>query len=109
MRFPCVAESISRCRRPKTHAYFMCDFPGVGCYRLNHPAMTDNELLRRYVDDRSESAFSELVGRHMRTVYFTALRQLGGDAHLAKDVAQKVFCDLAKKAPSLCRHPSLTG
>lgn len=69
----------------------------------------DPALLRRYLDDRSEDAFTELVHRHLGLVYATALRRVGRDAHLAEDVAQKVFTDLARKAPSLRHHVSLAG
>lgn len=70
---------------------------------------TDTELLRRYVEDRSEAAFAELVRLHLNLVYFAALRQLGGDVHRAKDVAQTVFTDLARKAASLTGRATLTG
>lgn len=69
----------------------------------------NSELLRRYVADRSESAFATLVERHLDLVYSAALRQVSGDAHAAQDVTQAVFCDLARQAPRLTRHPSLTG
>jgi RNA polymerase sigma factor (sigma-70 family) len=69
----------------------------------------DNELLRQYASAKSEAAFAELVKRHVNLVYSAALRQVGGDAHLAHDVAQTVFTDLARKASSLCRRESLTG
>ncbi len=69
----------------------------------------DAELLRRYAEDRSEEAFAELVRRHLNLVYFAALRQVGGDAHRAKDVTQVVFTDLARKAAALSRHAVLTG
>lgn len=69
----------------------------------------DALLLRRYVEDRSEAAFAELVRRHLGLVYSSALRQVGGDAHLARDVAQAVFTDLARKAASLAHRPTLTG
>lgn len=59
---------------------------------------TDVELLRRYATENAEDAFGELVRRHLGLVYFSALRQLGGDEHLAKDIAQSVFTDLARKA-----------
>ena len=39
-----------------------------------------------------------MVGRYIDLVYSTALRQVGGDAHLAQDVAQTVFLHLARKA-----------
>jgi RNA polymerase sigma factor (sigma-70 family) len=69
----------------------------------------DNELLRRYSDERSEEAFTELVQRHVNLVYFAALRRVGGDAHLADDLTQKVFADLARKALSLKNRSVLTG
>jgi RNA polymerase sigma factor (sigma-70 family) len=70
---------------------------------------SDPELLRRYLELRSETAFAELVRGHLNFVYFAALRQLGGDAHRAQEVAQTVFSDLARKAPSLVGRESLTG
>ncbi|HWA08081.1 MAG TPA: sigma-70 family RNA polymerase sigma factor, partial [Opitutaceae bacterium] len=66
-------------------------------------------LLRQYVDERSEAAFTELVRRHVNLVYFAALRRVGGDAHLADDVTQSVFSDLARKAPALKDREVLTG
>src|SRR5688572_22150609 len=69
----------------------------------------DIELLRRYADERSEGAFAELVRRHVNLVYFAALRQLGGDARGAEDVAQSVFIDLARKAKSLSRREVLAS
>src|SRR5712664_3961599 len=69
----------------------------------------DTELLRQYAKAGSEGAFSELVSRHLPLVYSAALRQVGGDHELAKDVAQTVFIDLACKAGSLSRHKVLTG
>ncbi len=72
-------------------------------------AMDDSRLLRRHVEDRDESAFAEIVRQHLALVYNTALRRLNGDTHHAHDVAQTVFTLLARKAPSLTRHPTLTG
>lgn len=69
----------------------------------------DGELLRRYTETDSESAFTELVERHLALVYSAALRQVNGDAHLAQDVAQTVFADLAGKAATLAGRPVLTG
>ena len=70
---------------------------------------TDATLLNDYARNRSEAAFAELVRRHVNFVYAAALRQVNGDTHLAKDVTQAVFTDLARKAPELVRHPVLTG
>ena len=69
----------------------------------------DSELLRRYADAGSEEAFAELVRRHLDLVYSAALRQVNGDAHLAQDVAQTVFTDLARKAAALSRREVITG
>ena len=72
--------------------------------------MTDDAfLLRQFVATGSDAAFAALVERHMSLVYYSALRQLDGDAHRAQDVAQEVFVLLARKAPALRRHPTLAG
>jgi RNA polymerase sigma factor (sigma-70 family) len=59
--------------------------------------------------NRSEAAFAELVERHLPLVYSTALRQVGGDAHLAQDIAQTVFAALARKGHTLSDRASLAG
>ncbi|HUA66583.1 MAG TPA: sigma-70 family RNA polymerase sigma factor [Alphaproteobacteria bacterium] len=69
----------------------------------------DCELLRQFARTNSEDAFAELVKRHLNLVYSAALRQVNGDAHLAKDVAQSVFTDLARKAHSISRRENLSG
>jgi RNA polymerase sigma factor (sigma-70 family) len=71
--------------------------------------MEDSQLLGRYLEDRSQKAFAELVGRHVDMVYFAALRRVGGDRHLAEEVTQSVFADFARKAPSLKTRAVLTG
>jgi RNA polymerase sigma factor (sigma-70 family) len=70
---------------------------------------SDPELLQQFANSRSEAAFAELVHRHVDLVYSAAARLVGGDTHLAQDVAQSVFTDLAKKAESLSLRGSLTG
>src|SRR6266404_1833891 len=81
-------------------------FLSARCYilsKLGYSTMlTDIELLRSYAHHGSEAAFGELVGRHVNLVYSTAMRVVGGDEHRARDVAQSVFTDLARKAVSLC-------
>jgi RNA polymerase sigma factor (sigma-70 family) len=72
-------------------------------------SLEDAELLRRYAAKKSEAAFAELVRRHVNPVYAFALRRVGGDAHLAEDVAQVVFATLARKAASLADRPVLGG
>jgi len=69
----------------------------------------DAALLRCYVEERSEAAFGELVGRHLNLVYFAALRRTGGNSHLAEEIAQEVFTALAWQAASLSRHATLVG
>jgi len=72
--------------------------------------MTDDaELLRRYVDSRSEVDFTVLVERHLNLVYQAALRRTGGRSDLAQDVTQQVFTTLAREAPKLVSHPTLVG
>jgi RNA polymerase sigma factor (sigma-70 family) len=69
----------------------------------------DGQLLRQYTQERSESAFGELVTRHIDLVYSVALRVAGGDSHLAQDVTQTVFLDLARKAGTVPRDAVLAG
>lgn len=69
----------------------------------------DTELLRRYADEGSEEAFTELVQRHLNLVYSAALRQVHGDTHLAADACQLVFTDVARKAGALAGHRVLAG
>lgn len=69
----------------------------------------DRQLLSGYIEDGSEAAFRELVARHVNLVYSVAVREVRGDEHLAKDVTQLVFVDLARKARSLRRDMVLAG
>ncbi len=68
----------------------------------------DAELLRRYAQDHSEPAFTELVERHLSLVYHAAFRRIG-QAQLAEDATQYVFIALARNAAALARHAVLTG
>jgi RNA polymerase sigma factor (sigma-70 family) len=63
-------------------------------------AKPDAQLLREYSRQGSEAAFGEIVARYTNLVYSAVLRQAGSDG-IAEEVAQSVFTDLARKAPSL--------
>jgi RNA polymerase sigma factor (sigma-70 family) len=67
------------------------------------------QLLAEYAVNGSEAAFQELVARYVDLVYSAAARLVNGDAHLAEDVTQTVFADLAKLARSLPRDVLLGG
>jgi RNA polymerase sigma factor (sigma-70 family) len=69
---------------------------------------TDTELLREYARHGSEAAFGEIVRRYADFVYSAALRQVF-DSELARDVAQVVFVDLARKAAALRPDTLLIG
>ncbi|MDP3071544.1 MAG: sigma-70 family RNA polymerase sigma factor [Opitutaceae bacterium] len=71
--------------------------------------LEDTELLRRYAANRTEADFAEIVRRQVNLVYSCALRQVNGDAHLAQDITQVVFTDLARKAESVASHRVLAG
>src|SRR5690242_13842288 len=72
--------------------------------------MTDcQRLLADYAENGSESAFRELVSRYLNLVYSVAVRLVDGDTHLAEDVAQIVFTDLARIARTLSKDVMLGG
>ena len=68
----------------------------------------DFQLLREFVEQGSEPAFSELVRRHVSLVYSVAWRHTT-NAHRAEEITQAVFIILARKASSLKRHTILSG
>src|SRR5688572_16638819 len=70
--------------------------------------MDDWQCLSQYVQEGSQSAFREVVARHVDLVYATC-RRVVRDAHLAEDATQAVFVMLAKKARTLRRNTSLVG
>jgi RNA polymerase sigma factor (sigma-70 family) len=71
----------------------------------------DAQLLREYANG-NEAAFREIVERHTDLVYSAAARQVAS-ADLARDIAQGVFVDLARKArpvsERLSTHASVIG
>ena len=70
--------------------------------------MTHRQLLRDYIEGRSEAAFAELVHGHIDFVYSAAMRILR-DPHLAEDVTQSTFVALAQNARELADCPVLLG
>ena len=70
--------------------------------------MSDWQLLRQYVDEGSDAAFTQLVDRHKKLVYWTCRRDIG-DMQLAEDAAQAVFITLACRAATIRRDASLAG
>lgn len=68
----------------------------------------DGDLLRRYVETRSEAAFAELGRRYAGLVYATCLRETG-DRTLAEDASQGVFLLLCRKAGALQRSETIAG
>jgi RNA polymerase sigma factor (sigma-70 family) len=62
--------------------------------------MSDMDLVRQYVDEASEEAFTALVMRHLNFVYSSARRQVGSE-ETARDVSQVVFLDLSLNAKKL--------
>src|SRR5437867_7867779 len=72
--------------------------------------MTESQrLLAEYAQSGSEAAFREIVTRYLDLTYSTAFRLVDGDAHLAQDVTQLVFIDLARMACTLSREVMLGG
>src|SRR5712672_2457090 len=72
------------------------------------PQSADEELLRRYSENGSEDAFSQLVYRHAGWVYHFCRRRLN-DSHLAEDATQAVFLLLARKIPTMPPPAHLAG
>lgn len=62
--------------------------------------ISDGQLVRQYVESKSQSAFAELAARHAHWIYSYALRK-AHDSHMAEDIVQAVFLVLAQKAPTL--------
>lgn len=67
------------------------------------------KLLDDYARRGLESAFTELVQRYFSFVYSTAVRLADGDTHLAEDITQTVFADLARSARTLSKDVLLGG
>ena len=63
----------------------------------SEPTINSSKLLRRFASDGSEESFARLMREHLDHVYSVAVRRVGGDSHLARDVTQTVFADLVRK------------
>ena len=68
----------------------------------------DGDLLRLYVERRSEEAFTELGRRYTGLIYTTCLREIG-DRTLAEDAAQGVLLLLSQKASALQGRETIAG
>ena len=79
--------------------------PGVPMSRLLktfvvRSSATDAQLLGRFVRDRDDAAFAELVRRHGPLVLGVCRRTIA-DRHLADDAFQATFVVLARKVASI--------
>ncbi len=70
------------------------------------PALTDGQLLERFLADRDETAVEMLVRRYGPLV-FGACRRVLRNAHAAEDAFQATFLVLVRKAPALDRGQPL--
>ncbi len=78
----------------------LCRMLATGGDILMNMTATDLDLLEQYAVQHSDSAFTELVCRHLNLVHSAALRQVRSP-QLAEEVAQSVFTDLARQAGKL--------
>lgn len=69
---------------------------------------TDRELVERFVQDRSEAAFADLMARHGPMVLAVCRRHLR-DPHAADDAFQATFIVFARKAGSVAWRESIGG
>src|ERR1700716_410874 len=67
----------------------------------------DLDLLGQFAREQSQDAFTTLVNRHLNLVYSAALRQVRS-AHLAEEVSQSVFTNLARNAAKRSTDTILT-
>ena len=74
-----------------------------------HSSSEAQALLRSYLEgNKREKSFARLVAHYSTLIYSSALRRCGNRS-LAEDITQNVLTILARKAPSLSKHPNLTA
>ena len=73
---------------------------------FNAREISDRELLARFVSNRDEDAFAELVRRHGPMVFATA-RRVTGHAQDAEDAFQATFLVLARRASQVQKPEQL--
>jgi RNA polymerase sigma factor (sigma-70 family) len=71
-------------------------------------ALSDQQLLERFIQCRDEAAFEVLVWRHGSLV-FGACRRILGQRQDAEDAFQATFMALARKAGSIAKRSSIGG
>ncbi len=69
---------------------------------------SDAELVRRYIADRDETAFAEIVRRHGSAV-FGVCRSVLGNGHDADDAFQATFLVLVRKAHRITFRPNIAS
>ena len=67
------------------------------------------KLWQEFATRKTEDAFRGVVTHYLDFVYAVSLRRVNGDSHLAQDITQIVFSDLARKAHSLPSDLFLRG
>ena len=72
------------------------------------PLDQDDKLLREFLEDHSEEAFCDLVGRHADLVARVVHKRVS-QPEAAQEIVQNVFALLARKASKLIKHPTITG
>jgi RNA polymerase sigma factor (sigma-70 family) len=72
------------------------------------PELNDHELLADFARSESETAFAELVARHVNLVY-SAAQRFSGSPQCAEEITQAVFIILARKAKNISGKIILSG